>query len=194
MPTLIFPTTSSSGFPLPDLYPRNEEDHKIILGLDPGTASLGFAIIAWEEPSWRVQSCSCLHTDKIDPMEKRVLSLYSSLGQIIRTNRPGSIACEELYFNKNTRTAFSVGSVIGIITLLAAQKKIPLYKYSPPQVKMAITGYGRASKTQVKEMLKLLLGYSELPSLDDATDALAVALCHAYARKFRNRIRIGKND
>lgn len=192
MLTSIFPTTSFSGSPPLNLHSRVEQAHKTILGLDPGTATLGFAVIEWKESSWKIRACDCLHTDKMEPMEKRILSLYKGLGKLFRIYQPDSVACEELYFNKNTRTAFSVGSVIGIITLLAAQKKVSIYKYSPPQVKMAITGYGRATKIQVKEMLKLLLGCSQLPSLDDATDALAVALCHAYAKKFKDKVLAGE--
>jgi crossover junction endodeoxyribonuclease RuvC len=158
---------------------------KKILGLDPGTASLGFAILENTGSLWQAVVFDCLHTTKDQPMPERVLDLYQALRRIVRKYRPDAIACEQLFFNKNVRTALSVGAIIGVITLLSAQERIPLFTYTPLQVKMAIVGYGRATKTQVQKSLTLLLALAEDPHQDDAADALAVALCHSHSLHLR---------
>jgi len=124
-------------------------------------------------------------------MPERVLDLYQALRRIVRKYRPDAIACEQLFFNKNVRTALSVGAIIGVITLLSAQERIPLFTYTPLQVKMAIVGYGRATKTQVQKSLTLLLTLAEDPRQDDAADALAVALCHTHSLHLRRLLEAG---
>ncbi len=124
-------------------------------------------------------------------MPERVLDLYQALRRIVRKYRPEAIACETLFFNKNVRTALSVGGIIGVITLLSAQEKIPLFTYTPLQVKMAIVGYGRATKIQVQKSLTLLLALAEDPRQDDAADALAVALCHTHSLRLRRLLEAG---
>jgi crossover junction endodeoxyribonuclease RuvC len=127
---------------------------------------------------------TCLRTSKDEGMPARILQHYDNLRRLVADYRPEVLACEELYFNKNVRTALSVGAVIGVILLLAGQENLPLYTYSPLQVKMAIAGYGRASKEQIQDCLVMLLGLSARPRPDDAADALAVALCHSFAAKW----------
>jgi crossover junction endodeoxyribonuclease RuvC len=154
--------------------------------MDPGTASLGIAVL--EHHDGQEAHClvfDCLHTPKQLPMPQRLLMHYDRLHQLVAEYRPEVLACEDLFFNKNVRTALSVGAVIGIILLLAGQEQLPLYMYSPLQVKMAIAGYGRATKEQVQDCLVLHLGLEKRPRPDDAADALAVALCHAYASRWR---------
>jgi len=118
-------------------------------------------------------------------MPARILQHYDSLRRLVAEYRPEVVACEELFFNKNVRTALSVGAVIGVILLVAGQENLPLYMYSPLQVKMAIAGYGRATKEQIQDCLALLLRLPARPRPDDAADALAIALCHTYAAKWR---------
>lgn len=124
-------------------------------------------------------------------MPERVLDLYQALRRIVRKYRPDVIACEQLFFNKNVRTALSVGAIIGVITLLSAQERVPLFTYTPLQVKMAIAGYGRATKIQVQKSLTLLLALAEDPRQDDAADALAVALCHTHSLRLRRLLEAG---
>ncbi|MGB9553289.1 MAG: crossover junction endodeoxyribonuclease RuvC [bacterium] len=154
-------------------------------GIDPGTASLGFAVLEKRGDGWQILACNSLHTEKNVPLEKRLLTLYLALQEIIHKYDPQVIACEEVYFNKNTRTAFIVGSVIGVVLLIAAQADLPIYMYSPIQVKMSVTGYGRASKIQVQEMIARLLKLPQIPKPDDAADALAIAFCHASSAKLK---------
>jgi crossover junction endodeoxyribonuclease RuvC len=140
--------------------------------------------------SWQAVLFDCLHTTKDQPMPERVLDLYQALRRIVRKYRPEVIACETLFFNKNVRTALSVGAIIGVITLMSAQERIPLFTYTPLQVKMAIVGYGRATKSQVQKSLTLLLALAEDPHQDDAADALAVALCHSHSLHFRRLLEV----
>lgn len=155
-----------------------------IAGFDPGTASLGFAILEKSQGGLKILTCDSLHTAKETPFEKRLLFLYKGLKDLIKNYQPDVVACEEVYFNKNARTAFAVGSVIGVILLLAGQRGLPVFMYSPIQVKMSVTGYGRASKSQVQEMLSRLFKLSQIPKPDDAADALAIAFCHANSMHF----------
>jgi crossover junction endodeoxyribonuclease RuvC len=156
-----------------------------IVGFDPGTASLGFAILEKSGDGLQILVCDSLHTEKNLPLENRLLTIYQGLKTLIRDYKPQVIACEEVYFNKNVRTAFAVGSVIGVILLLAGQKGLPVYMYSPIQVKMSVTGYGRASKSQVQQMLARLFQLTTIPKPDDAADALAIAYCHASSAKLK---------
>jgi crossover junction endodeoxyribonuclease RuvC len=156
-----------------------------IAGFDPGTASLGFAILEKNQGELKILICDSLHTGKDTPFEKRLLFLYEGLKKLVKSYRPDVVACEEVYFNKNARTAFAVGSVIGVILLLAGQKGLPVFMYSPIQVKMSVTGYGRASKGQVQEMLSRLFKLTQIPKPDDAADALAIAFCHANSIRWR---------
>ena len=121
---------------------------------------------------------------KLEPSE-RLKQIYNSLTKIIEEYNPDALAVEELFFNTNAKTAFIVGQARGVILLSAAQKNIPIMTYTPLQVKMAITGYGRAEKSQIGQMVKVLLKLKEIPKPDDVTDALAVALTHAFTNKFK---------
>ncbi|MHB8126295.1 MAG: crossover junction endodeoxyribonuclease RuvC [Desulfitobacteriaceae bacterium] len=153
----------------------------IILGIDPGTAIMGYGLIekkgnkltALNYASWRTAA----HT----PLAERLLQLYNHLGELLSNNHPDEVAIEELFFNRNTTTAMSVGQARGVVLLSAAQKGIPVYEYTPLQVKQAVVGYGKADKTQVQQMVKALLGLREIPKPDDTADALAVAICHAHS-------------
>lgn len=159
-----------------------------ILGIDPGTAIMGYGLIEKQGnrliplayDSWRTPA----HT----PMPERLLTLYQELQSFIEAHQPEQIAVEELFFNRNTTTAISVGQARGVILLAAAQAGIPVYEYTPLQVKQAVVGYGRADKKQVQQMVRALLGLKEIPKPDDTADALAIAICHAHSVNLLNRM------
>ena len=113
-------------------------------------------------------------------MEKRLLMLHEQLGQIIDQYRPDQVAVEELFFNQNITTGITVGQARGVILLTCAQRDVPVFEYTPLEVKQALVGYGRADKKQIQQMVKTFLGLSEIPKPDDAADGLAIAICHTH--------------
>lgn len=159
-----------------------------ILGIDPGTAIMGYGLIEKQGnrlipityASWRTPA----HT----PMPERLLTLYTGMHALIEAHRPDQVAVEELFFNRNTTTAISVAQARGVVLLAAAQAGIPVYEYTPLQVKQAVVGYGRADKKQVQQMVRALLNLNEIPKPDDTADALAIAICHAHSANLLNRI------
>ncbi len=161
-----------------------------ILGIDPGIARPGGGVIkkangklASRRSGGQMAHCGCVETSKTLPLEIRIKSLYDQLSRIINEERPDSVAIEELFFNTNAKTALIVGQARGVILLSAAEANLPVAVYTPLQVKIAITGYGRAEKMQVEKMVMVQLGLKEKPKLDDISDALAIALTHAFSRK-----------
>jgi crossover junction endodeoxyribonuclease RuvC len=153
----------------------------IILGIDPGTAIMGYGLIEKKGNQLRALDYACWRTAAHTPMPERLLHLHNSLTEVIGASRPDEVAVEELFFNRNTTTALSVGQARGIVLLAAAQKGIPVYEYTPLQVKQAVAGYGQAAKSQIQQMVKVLLALREIPKPDDTADALAVAICHAFS-------------
>jgi len=150
----------------------------LALGIDPGTATTGFGLVREEDGAYRLVDCGVILTSPQDPMPQRLLLLHGRLLALLGAHRPDAVAVEELFFNKNVRTAVAVGQARGVVLLAAAQAGVPLYEYTPLQVKQAVVGYGRAQKRQVQEMVRILLGLDAIPQPDDAADAVAVALCH----------------
>ena len=153
----------------------------IVLGIDPGTAATGYGVV--ERTGSRLQALDhgCLATASTDPLPVRLLAIHEALLEIIEQHRPDVVGVERLFFNKNVQTAFAVGQARGAILLTAAQHDLPVYEYGPHEVKLAVTGYGRADKGQVQRMVQVVLGLAALPRPDDAADALAVAICLAHA-------------
>lgn len=149
-----------------------------ILGIDPGTATTGYGIIEIKNGFVKSLEYGCIKTSAGTEKSKRLEIIYRSLTEIIKKFSPEIIAVEKLFFSKNVKTALSVGEARGIVLLAAAQNKLKLYEYTPLQVKMVLSGYGKASKGQIKEMVKIHLALDEVPRSDDAADALAIALCH----------------
>jgi len=150
---------------------------KIILGIDPGIADAGYGVIKEERGKL---SCLCYGTIKTsakDNLADRLFFLHQELGKIIETYQPQVAAVEQLFFNKNVKTALIVGQARGVVILTLKQGYLPVLEYTPSQVKRAVSAYGQASKLQVQKMVKLILGLKELPRPDDAADALAVAIC-----------------
>ncbi len=155
----------------------------IILGIDPGTAITGYGVIAHEGNHLRRITFGAVRTEPSMQLAARLSKIYQQVQEIIREYRPEVVAVEELFFNKNVRTALAVGQARGVILLASETAGLETVEYTPLQVKQAVVGYGRAEKKQVQEMVRMLLCLTEIPKPDDAADALAIAICHAHSRK-----------
>ena len=151
----------------------------IICGIDPGTATTGFGIIKKTGGKLKVINYGCITTSPDLCAGDRLKKIKNELNKLIKKYQPEVLAVESVYFFKNLKTAMPVSQAKGVILLTAAKKKIPVYEFTPLQMKMAVTGYGKAEKKQVQEMLKVLLSMKEAPKMDDAADALGIALCYA---------------
>jgi len=151
-----------------------------ILGVDPGLAIVGYGLIEEDRRRIRPVRYGCIRTEAEQPVAERLEKIYQDVCGLLDDLRPDCLAVEELFFNRNVTTAFSVGQARGVILLAAVQRRIPVYEYTPLQVKQGVVGYGRADKQQVQEMVQRLLALSQPIRPDDAADALAVALCHAF--------------
>ena len=151
----------------------------VILGIDPGYALLGYGIVETDTVNSKAIDYGVIETNVGEPFPERLERLYLGMRQLIELYKPDKIAFEELFFAKNTKTALLVGAARGVAILAAQRCSKPLYEYTPMQIKLAVTGNGHADKTQVQEMIRLLLRLKKIPKPDDAADALAVALCHA---------------
>jgi crossover junction endodeoxyribonuclease RuvC len=154
-----------------------------ILGIDPGFARVGWAVIEVRSSKFKVQSCGCIETSKDKESQERLVSVYREVCALIKKYKPDTLVIEELFFTNNAKTAFKVGEARGVIILAGAMQKIPVFSYTPLQVKIAVTGYGSAEKTQVGKMIKAILRLEKMPKLDDTVDAIAVALTHAFTNK-----------
>ena len=153
-----------------------------IIGIDPGIARLGWAIIEKASPSKITPiTYDCFETSKNEQKPQRLHQIFTFLSDTLTKYRPDTLAIEELFFNTNAKTALIVGEARGIILLCAARQNIPIAIYTPLQVKIAVAGYGRADKPQVSQMVKTLLKLPTIPTPDDTADALAIALTHAYS-------------
>jgi crossover junction endodeoxyribonuclease RuvC len=155
-------------------------DTRIVLGIDPGTAIVGYAVIAARGDKLSMIVCNVITTPAHTPLSERLQSIYKSLMEIIATYQPQEGAMEELFFAKNARTAMTVGQARGVAMLALANGGLPISEYTPKQVKQAVTGYGSANKDQVGEMVRILLNIPTIPRPDDAADAAAVAICHLH--------------
>lgn len=154
-----------------------------ILGIDPGIGRTGWGTIIIDNGQLKIDNCGCVETLAGELVEKRLQRLYRELVLIIETSKPDALATEELFFNTNAKTALIVGQARGVILLAAAEKSLPVAVYTPLQVKVALTGYGRADKKQIGQMVKTILKLPSVPKPDDTADALAIALTHAFSRK-----------
>lgn len=154
-----------------------------ILGIDPGIGRMGWGIIECQISNVKYQMSGCVETKADLEIPERLSNVYKETIKIIDTYKPDVLAIEELFFNTNAKTAFVVGQARGVVLLAAAQKNLDVAVYTPLQVKVALTGYGRAEKVQIGQMVKTLLKLKEVPKPDDAADALAVALTHAFSHK-----------
>ena len=155
----------------------------VILGVDPGTAICGYGLIEKEGNHLKRIAFGAILTAPETATALRLQQISRELQAIIERYRPDVMAVEQLFFNKNVRTALAVGQARGVILLVGAEAGLDIMEYTPLQVKMAVVGYGRAEKKQVQEMVRILLCLNEIPKPDDAADALAIAICHAHSHK-----------
>ena len=158
----------------------------IILGIDPGFAITGFGLIEKQGNDLKILDYGCITTKAGEDFSLRLKVIHEELEKIIKKYKPKVVAVEQLFFAKNVKTALLVGQARGVVLLSAIEKKLPLYEYTPLQVKQAITGYGAAQKKQIQQMVKIILGLKEVPKPDDAADALAIAICCAHSLKSEN--------
>lgn len=153
----------------------------IVLGIDPGTARTGYGLVVRQGSQLHMLDYGCIETTNDRPLHERLLLIHAALVDLIETHQPKAFGVERLFFNKNVQTAFAVGQARGVVLLSAAQHGLPVFEFGPHEVKMAVTGYGRAPKEQVQRMVQLVLDMPQLPRPDDAADALAVAVCTAHS-------------
>lgn len=154
----------------------------IILGVDPGTATTGYAIIKSKNRKVGAVEYGCIRTSQKKSDAERLEEIYSDLAKLIKKYRPQLIAVESVFFYNNVKTAITVAQARGVILLCARQNKTKIVEFTPLQVKSSLTGYGKADKQQVQYMVKALLGLKTIPKPDDAADALALALCAVNQR------------
>lgn len=159
----------------------------IAIGIDPGTARLGYGVIGAAPDPYAIDF-GVIVTSADTPMSQRLLEIHGAVSELIDVHRPDAIAVELLYFARNVTTAMTVGQARGVVLLAAAQHGIAVAEYSPSEVKHAIVGYGKADKRQIQEMVRIMLGLASVPRPDDAADALAAAICHAQVAPFRARV------
>lgn len=162
----------------------------IILGVDPGLASMGYGVISYDGVRARMLDYGVLYTKAGVPLPKRLVALHNGLVDLIERHQPDDIAMEELFFNTNVTTAITVGEARGVAIATCALHTPNLFEYTPMQIKLAVTGYGKADKIQVQQMVKLLLNLPALPKPDDAADGLAIAICHAHSLAAREMYRM----
>lgn len=159
----------------------------IVLGIDPGIAIVGYGIIEVKGNHFKAIDYGAITTDSNIIFPERLKIVYDKLTDIINLYKPDDFAIEELFYNKNAKTVIKVGQARGVEVLAGINAGIPIYEYTPLQIKQAVVGYGRAEKHQVQEMVKLLLNLKEIPKPDDVADALAVALCHGSSLNFKEQ-------
>lgn len=159
-----------------------------IMGIDPGTARAGWAIVDTNGSQLVTQSYGCITTTPTDTPAKRLLEIYETLQSLLRTYRPDCLAIEDLFYATNAKTVIPVGEARGVAMLAAAYYGIPVVSYTPLAIKRAVCGDGAADKKQVQRMVMRLLKLAQIPKPDDAADALATALTHAYSYKLKGKL------
>lgn len=164
----------------------------IILGIDPGLATIGYGIVKLDGHDILMVDYGIITTPAKMPLPKRLSIIYNDINEIITIYKPDNIAYEELFFCRNVTTAIDVGQARGVC-IIAGDNMVGasnLYEYTPMQVKLAVCGYGHADKMQVQQMVKILLNMNEIPKPDDAADALAIAICHGQSYKLKGNFQI----
>jgi len=151
-----------------------------ILGIDPGTGRVGWGVVLKENGVESMVDCGCFETKANSPLPERLGKIYDFLTKLIKEHKPDAFACESLFFATNAKTAFDVGAARGVILLTAEQSHLPIFQYTPLQVKSSLTGYGKAEKHQIQFMVTKILHLKETPKPDDAADAVAIALTHLF--------------
>ncbi len=157
----------------------------VILGIDPGIATTGYGVCKKEKDRFEYLDCGVIETAKGQPVEDRIRHVHDSVVTLIERYSPDALAIEELFFANNQKTVINVAQARGVILLAAQERGIPIFEYTPLQVKQSVVGYGRAEKHQVMEMVRILFRLPGVPRPDDAADALAIALTHGYRASSR---------
>lgn len=157
-----------------------------VLGIDPGTAIVGYSVVTGNGQKYSLETVGCIYTDKSLSLEERIAQIFNELTEIIKQWKPDVMAVEEIFFFKNATTVISVAQSRGVILLAAQLLGVPIAEYTPLQVKMGITSYGRATKQQVQEMVRRLLNMEEVIKPDDAADAVAIAITHIHGARFHD--------
>jgi len=150
-----------------------------ILGIDPGTGILGFGVVEINGQKMTLVEAGVVRTPPHTPHDERLEEIYDAITEIIQTSKPEMVSIEKLFFSKNITTAMTVAEARGVVVLAARKAKLPIFEYTPMQIKQSLTGYGKADKKQVQEMVRMQLGLREVPKPDDCADALATAITHA---------------
>lgn len=158
----------------------------VTLGLDPGIGRTGWGVVDEEKGKIKAVAYGCVETEAGGNISERILKIYKNISGLFDKYKIDVLAVEELFFNTNAKTALTVGQARGVLLLAGAEKNIPIAVYTPLQVKIAITGYGRADKNQIGNMIKTLLNLPAVPKPDDVTDALAIAIAHVFSNKIKN--------
>lgn len=153
----------------------------LVLGIDPGYAIVGYGVVQYHQNRFTPIAYGAVTTKAGVEFSARLDTIYQDVAEIMRRYRPEALAIEKLFFNTNTTTAIDVAQARGVILLAAHQNGIPVYEYTPPQVKQAVTGYGKAEKKQIQELTRRLLRLEKVPKPDDTADALAMAICHCHS-------------
>ena len=159
-----------------------------ILGIDPGYAIIGFGVIDFSSGHYSLADMGAITTDADMPFEARIKAIYLDMCELIKTYKPNEMSIEKLFFNTNQKTAIDVAQARGVTILPAIMQGIPIFEYTPLQVKSSIVGYGRAEKKQVQEMVRTMLHLKEVPKPDDTADAVALAITHALSLTGRKQL------
>ncbi len=149
-----------------------------ILGIDPGTVAMGYGVLESRDDKTTLIDCGALTTPARSPIGERLSYLYNQLLKIVSHYQPDAVAIEQPFIAKNPKSALAIGKAQAVAMLAAANKGVPIYEYTPTQIKQRVSNYGASSKEQIQEMVRLQLGLSRVPEPNDAADALAVAICH----------------
>ena len=161
----------------------------LVLGIDPGTAITGYGLVWGEHDDLRLMEYGVITTASGTSLPQRLQEIYLRLTDLVQERQPAAAAVEKLFFSRNVRTALNVGQARGVALLAMANAELAIHEYTPLQVKQAVVGYGRATKAQVQEMVRMLLGLDSVPQPDDAADAIAVAICHIHSARMKSLAR-----
>jgi len=161
-----------------------------VIGIDPGTVTTGYGVVDAQDNVLRAVVAGVISTRAALPFPQRLLHIHRELRTLVARTRPDCAAVEAVFFAQNVRSALRLGQARGVVLLALAEEAVEIHEYSALEVKQAVTSYGQAEKSQVQEMVRLLLGLSEAPHPPDVADALAVAICHHHAARLRDRLRV----
>lgn len=159
-----------------------------ILGIDPGFAITGYSVIEYIGNKFKLITAGAIETKAGTPFPERLAKIYDDLNNIIEEYNPEAMSIEELFFNNNIKTGIKVAEARGIVVLVGHKRNLPIFEYTPLQVKQAVVGYGRAEKKQVQKMVQSILKVDKIPKLDDITDSMAIAICHAHSCRFAQKL------